>query len=315
MCTAIYEKGIKCLFGRTLDVERSYNEAVITVPRNYSFEFICVEKEKEHLAMLGIGTSKASDGLPLFYDAVNERGLAMAALNFPFSAFYHGKRNNKINLASFEMIPWLLGKCASVSEAIEYLKRVNVTADDYSSTLPATPLHWMLADKEGSAVVESTREGLKIYVTDIGVLTNEPHYPYHLTRLCDYMGMTSEYPENKLCGDVALECYSRGMGALGLPGDYSSSSRFIRAVFAKNHTLHTDADDEYNSFFDVMATVSVPYGCVRTKEGLPVRTLYTICIDLNRTEYRYTTAEDRKIKSVKLEQNDMDGDEIKYVLI
>ena len=293
MCTAISEIGKYHLFGRTLDLEGSYGESVVITPRKFALRFLHEESMGEHTAIIGI--AHVSEGIPLYYDAMNEEGLAIAGLNFPGNAVYNEPREGYFNVASFELIPFVLAKCKSVIEARELLKRTNLTNDSFSKELPTTPLHFIISDKEGCIVVEPLGDGLKIYENPPRVLTNNPTFDFHLTNLSNFMALSSVTPKNELCPGVPLNCYSRGMGAMGLPGDYSSASRFVRAVFAKNHTSHKGGDErgEVNRFFHIMDTVSVPCGCVKTDEGRDVLTVYTSCGCAETGKYYYTTYENR----------------------
>src|SRR5699024_11005377 len=124
----------------------------------------------------------------------NEKGLCMAGLNFPGNASYGKAAEGKANAAVYELIPWLLGTCASVGEAEEKLGTLNLTDDAFSETMPPAPLHWMLADRERCLVIESVREGINIYEDPIGVLTNNPPFEYHRTNLNNYLNVTAQYP-------------------------------------------------------------------------------------------------------------------------
>ncbi len=303
MCTAVNTRG---LFGRTLDIEGSFDESVTVMPRNFPLEFKNEGTLPAHPAILGMASVRG--GVPLYYDAVNEAGLCMAALKFPDNAVYHKPREDKHNVASFELIPWVLGKCRTLLEARELLIKTNVTYDDFAANVKSTPLHFIVADGEGAIVAESVADGLKIYENPLGVLANNPPFPYHATRVCDFMHLTSDYPENTLCADVPLAPYSGGMGAIGLPGDFSSSSRFVRAVFAKNHTLLEGTQSErVGAFFHIMDTVGVPRGCEKNAEGERLFTLYTSCIDVGTRTYFFTTYENRRIRALSLGGVDLDA--------
>ncbi|MBE6577968.1 MAG: choloylglycine hydrolase family protein [Ruminococcaceae bacterium] len=295
MCTAISINGKHHLFGRTLDLERSYGEAVVITPQNFEFPYRYQSKAASAHAIIGI--AHVSNGIPLYYDAVNEHGLCAAALNFPLSAVYKKMHVGKTDVASYELIPFVLQRCESVSQAEELLRSVNITPDSISPSLPATPLHWIFADKQGAIVAEPREDGLKIHKDPFRVLTNEPEFAYHTRNVTSYMSLSAAPPENKLCPSIELSPFSRGMGAMGLPGDYSSASRFVRSVFAKSHTL---MDNEISGFFHVMDTVFVPSGCVITNQGAPVCTVYSSCIDADTLTYHFTTYNCRRIRAVKL---------------
>ncbi len=298
MCTAISTCGERHLFGRTLDLEISYGESVILAPRRYGLTFRHESPAKEHAALLGIGIAK--DGVPLYYDAVNEHGLCAAALNFPKNAVYRPYREGQRNLASFEVIPYVLSHCRTVAEAENISRGTNITDDAFSAEMQPSPLHWIFADEDRCITLESVEDGMHLYENRFGVLTNNPPFPYHELRLTDFMGIGDAPPENRLCPKIELAHYSRGAGGIGLPGDFSSSARFIRAVFAKNHTTHGTDESEITRFFHMTDTVSIPNGCVKTDSGDCVRTVYTSCADTSARVYYFTTHDCRRIRAVRM---------------
>lgn len=278
MCTAISKDGF---FGRTLDLDGSRGEEAVIMPRNFPLRFMCEADLMRHPAI--IGCALVNEGVPLWFDAVNEYGLAAAGLNFPEFAVYHPPIEGKQNLASFELIPYVLSKCKNLTEAAELLKNCNITPDSVSPDLPATPLHWMIADKNGSIAVEPTAGGLIIYENPFGVLTNSPPFPLHR--------------EN-----VMLNPRLTPSTAAGLPGDWSSESRFLRAFFAKKYTAGSGVSD----FFHIPDSVSVPLGCGK-KDW---HTVYTSCADLERGEYYFTTYENREIKKIALDCVNVNSDSL-----
>lgn len=309
MCTAINETRGRHLFGRTLDLEYSLSEQAVIVPRHFELNFLHEPSLKNHLAIIGI--AHVSNGTPLYYDAANEAGLAAAGLNFGGSAKYSKLQKSTRNISSFELIPWVLGQCKSVSEAAELLGNTTLTDDSFSTSLPATPMHWLIGDRTGSIAVEPTADGLKIREDPFGVLTNEPPLDYHQTNLKNYMSLTPMPPQNALCPDIQLKPYSRGMGAIGLPGDFSSASRFVRAVFVKSHTLpESDEPTAVNRFFRIMDSVSVPRGCIITDGGKAVSTVYASCADTENATYYFSTYGDRSIRFLRLNDAELDSDKI-----
>ena len=103
--------------------------------------------------------------------------------------------------------------------------------------MPAAPLHWMLADRERCLVLEAVEEGLKIYENPFGVLTNNPPFPYHRENMRNYLNLTAGSPCNRLSEELELIPYGQGLGALGLPGDASPASRFVKTVFLKYNSV------------------------------------------------------------------------------
>lgn len=280
MCTAIK---VGSFAGRNLDIEKNYGESLIVTPRKYVLHLRKSEDISDHYAFFGIGT--VSDGYPLYYDAVNEHGLYIAGLNYVGYAKYHSPNTSKVDLAPYELIPYLLSACKSVSEAKSKLKDINLVNIPFSLELPTAELHFFIADKRDSITVEPDAEGLNIYDNPIGVLTNNPPFPFQLFNLNNYLGLSSRPAENRFSADLPLVAYSRGMGALGLPGDLSSESRFVRVAFHKSNSAD---EDSTGKIMRLLSTVSMPNGSLKTELGYEY-TAYTSAVDLESVTYHFRT--------------------------
>ncbi len=303
MCTAITYKTSDHYFGRTLDLEFCYKESVAVTPRNYEFDFRYKPSIKNHYGIIGMAT--VIDDYPLYYDAVNEYGLAMAGLNFPGNAYYFPVDDTKDNICPFEFIPWILSQCKNLEDVRELLASINLCNINFSEHLPLSPLHWIISDKEASLTVECVREGLKIYENPVGVLTNNPPFDYHMMYLCDYMNLTPEEPVNRY-SEVDIKPYSRGMGSKGLPGDWSSTSRFVRAAFVKLNAVSGNSETEsVSQFFHILGAVEMQRGCVRMEDGNNDITQYTSCMNTDKGIYYYTTYENQCIHAVDMHRCDL----------
>ena len=305
MCTAITYKTDDFYFGRTLDYEHSFGESIVITPRNFVFDFGATGLMQKHYAIIGM--AHIADNYPLYYDAANEKGLCIAGLNFVGNARYFEVQTGKTNLACFELIPWILGQCATVKEARKRLETVNITNRHFSNELPVAELHWIIADKEDCITLESTKDGLQTYENAVGTLTNNPPFPMQMHNLSNFMHLSPKQPQNQFEG-VALNVSSRGMGALGLPGDLSSQSRFVRAVFTKqNSQSGRDETASVGQFFHILETVSQTNGCCEADNGDYEKTLYTSCINANKGIYYYTTYNNRQITAVSIKNEKTDG--------
>ncbi len=314
MCTAITFSPNAHYFGRNLDLEYTYQEAVTITPRNFPFYYRCLDQMRTHYAIIGIAT--VADGYPLYYDATNEFGLSMAGLNFPGNAKYLPIVNNKNNVAPFEFIPYVLSQCKSIDEATALIKETNLAEISFSSAFALTPLHWFAADQNRSITVEPTSDGIRIFNNPVGVLTNSPGFDYHLQNLSNYMNLTAEEAENRFSKNIHLQAYSRGLGAIGLPGDLSSSSRFVRAAFTKLNSFHAQSQEEnICQFFHILSSVSQQKGCVIIGDKYE-KTVYSSCCDTANGVYYYRTYENSQISKVNMQHENLDGDNlISYGLI
>lgn len=315
MCTAATYQTKDFYFGRTLDYEFSYGEEVTVTPRNYPFTFRHMGPVKSHYAMIGM--AHVTEDCPLYYEAVNEAGLAMAGLNFVGNAVYREVASGQDNVAQFEFIPWILGQCASVKEARVLLERINLTNTPFNADLPVSQLHWIIADREEAVTVESVREGLKVYDNPVGVLTNNPPFDQQMFGLNNYMNLSPRDPQNHFSEKLTLHTYSRGMGALGLPGDLTSQSRFIRVAFVKMNSVSGESEAEsVSQFFHILGAVDQQRGCCELDGGAFEITIYTSCCNADKGIYYYTTYDNHQITAVDMRKEDLDGMElIRYPLI
>lgn len=308
MCTGVSYTTRDHYFGRNLDLEFSYHEEVVVTPRNFPFRFRRVDPLETHHAIIGIAT--IADGFPLYYDAVNERGLGMAGLNFPDNADYKPEAPGSTNIASFEFIPWVLGRFETVDEVEAALADVTIIDVSFSEAFPASPLHWIIADRSRSITVESVREGLRVYDNPVGVLTNNPTFDIQLFGLNNYMHLSTYPPENHFSPELPLDRYSRGMGAIGLPGDLSSSSRFVKAAFTRMNSVAGESESEsISQFFQILGSVAQQRGCVHVgEEGTFEITIYSSCCNTDTGVYYYTTYENSQVSGVDMHREDLDAD-------
>lgn len=314
MCTAVTYRTRDHYFGRNLDLELSYGEWVTVAPRRYPLRFREEGELSRHFAMLGV--AHVAGEYPLYYDAVNEKGLAMAGLNFPDSARYAPPEGEGERIAQFALIPWVLSRCGTVQEAKGLLARLHVTGEAFSAQLPPAPLHWLLADRQEAVTVEPVEGGLRVYDNPVGVLTNEPPFPVQLFALNNYLHLTPEAPRNRFAPALELGPYSYGMGALGLPGDWSSQSRFVRAAFVKENAVCDPSEESaVNQMFHILGSVNQSRGCSETAPGCYETTRYTCCCSLERGIYYYTTYDSRRIRAVALSREDLEGSNlVRYAL-
>lgn len=313
MCTAATYSTKDFYFGRTLDYEFSYKEEVTVMPRNFPFPLRNTESMTGHYAVIGMAFVQE---IPLYYDAVNEKGLCVAGLNFVGNACYREAIPNKINLAQFEFIPYILGKCANLQEAKELLAKINITNQPYSDQLPVSALHWIIADKSGAITVECVKDGMRIYDNPAGALTNNPPFDEQMFHLNNYMNLSPREPKNLFSEKLPLKAYSRGMGALGLPGDLSSESRFVRVVFTKMNSVSGDSEEEsVNQFFHVLGSVEQQRGCCIVGEKDYEITIYTSCCNADKGIYYYTTYENHSITAVDMHSENLEaGTLVRYPL-
>ncbi len=315
MCTAATYLTKDFYFGRNLDLEYSYKETVTVTPRSFPFRFRNGKILDNHYALIGMAT--VAEGYPLYYEATNEKGLSLAGLNFPKNAVYYPFQENKDNITPYELVPWLLGQCESVFQAEAYLEKINLWNEPFSKEFPLSPLHWILADREHCLVLEPMADGLKIHKNPVGILTNNPPFPFHLYNLANYMNLTPMPPENRFSAQIDLTPFSLGMGSIGLPGDMSSPSRFVKAAFTKFNSRSGDSESEsISQFFHILGSVVQPRGLTNVRGDEYEFTLYSSCCNTEKGIYYYKTYENSQITAVDMHREDLDSSElISYPLI
>lgn len=306
MCTAVSTKDY---FGRNLDLETSFGEGVLIVPRNYILNYRNGDCANSHYALIGIGIENSS--YPLYFDAINEMGLGMAGLNFPFYASYKSEEGKK-SIASFEFIPFILSQAKSVEEAKSLIAEIAISNDAFSNTLSPSPLHWLIGDREESIVVEATANGLNVFNNPVGVMTNSPPFPFQMFALNNYLSLSTETPQNSFSNQLDLNIYSRGMGALGLPGDLSSQSRFIKATFTKMNYKYDETEENHLAdYMHILASVEQQRGLVDINGKYEI-TIYASAGDRDRGIYYYKSYENSQIRAVKLTEKNMNADTLAF---
>ncbi len=312
MCTVIAWKNKNLYFGRTMDISYSFNERVVIVPRGYPISFKREKTIYDHYAMIGMAC--VVDGYPLYADAMNEFGLCMAGLNFKGFAYYQSKEIiDKKNITPYELIPYILGMCKNVEEAIIQLKEISVIAIPFNPMLELAPLHFMISDTNKNIVIEYTKSGLHLYENPFGVMCNNPEFSYHIQNVNNYLYCNEFEAINKLNKNYALSSLGMGSGGLGIPGDTSSPSRFVRAVFLSSKASKDMCS--VHQMFHLLDGVKVVKGTSLTKGGIEDYTTYMTCMDTKDKIYYYKTYISDKIMGIALHEKDCQGNElIEYVI-
>lgn len=313
MCTALsFTVDDQHYFGRNLDLEQSVGEQIVIAPSNFHFHFNYVDDLNQHYALLGI--APVMDGVPLFCDAINEQGLAMAGLNYPGNSYYRKPQSGKTNVASFELISFLLGQCKNVQEVRQLLHDMVICDDAFKPGLQPTPLHWLIADKKEAVVLESDRDGVHLYDDPVGVLTNNPRFPLQLFNLNNYRTLSADTLANSFAPQLDLADYSRGLGTINLPGGIDSESRFVRAAFNKYNATWPQHDEVSNvtELFHVMHSVEQASGTDQVGTDLDQfeYTVYTAGYNLDQGYLYYTTYTNNRINKIDMHQVDLNSDQL-----
>lgn len=307
MCTSIAMKTNDFYFGRTMDLDYEFHTSVVITPRNFPIAFRRSSVLRRHNAIIGMAS--IVNNYPLYAEAANEKGLCMAALNFPDNSDYPQDEDpRRANISPFELIHWVLGQCDSLEEARRLLDSTHLVGIPFSKEIPLTPLHWHIADGEGSVTLENTCNGLMMYNNPVGVLTNNPAFHFQLTNLCQYMNLVSGYPKNCFSDLEGIAPFGQGLGSFGLPGDYSPSSRFVKAAWLLlNSVCSKDDSSSLAQLFHILDSVSVIRGSVLSENDACDTTAYSCCINATRGIYYYKTYSNNQFTAVDLRHENLDA--------
>ena len=292
-------------FGRNLDWSTGYGEQVVITPRNYQY----------HSAFLGtlpvkhaiIGMAIIEENVPLYFDCANESGLAVAGLNFPGYAEYAPEAiESKTNVSAYEFPLWLTLNFSSVAEVKSALKDVAIVAKPINDKYPVSLLHWIIGDKDSSIVVEYTKNGLEVYDNDVDVLTNQPGYSWHHENLRNYLNLSSPQPAQVTWRDATFTPFGSGSLMRGIPGDYYSTSRFVRLAYLNTHYPTKDTEAENVSrLFHTLTGVAMIDGAASMADGDFEKTIYTGGFSSATNTYYYSTYDNPAIQQVALADYDL----------
>lgn len=307
MCTSIAWKNSDFYFGRNLDLETYFDRQVVITPRGYPFDFRRAGSLHQHYALIGMASVVADT--PLYFEAVNEKGLGMAGLNFAGNAFYAAEEvEGKHNVSPYELIWWVLGQCATVEQARSLLEKTQLIHLPFNDAIPVAELHWHIADRHCSIVLECCRDGMHIYDNPVGVLTNNPPFAYHLQNLTQYINLTPHWPENRFAEQISILPVGSGQGSIGLPGDVSPISRFVRATYYRLHAVSKpDENSSVAQFFHMLDGVAMIAGTVAAPNGWWDYTQYSCCVNADQGIYYYKTYENNQITAISLRHADLEG--------
>ncbi len=318
-------------FGRNLDWSTSYGETPVVTPRNYRRHWAFESRSDETRsskdagnasqrkadagesckhAIVGMGV--IADNLPLYFDCANEAGLAIAGLNFPGYARYEdAPQPGKINVAAYEFPLWVASTFESVDEAERTLGDVAIVAKPVNDRFGVSLLHWIIGDGARSITVEYTAAGMQVYRNDVDVLANQPDFAWHCENLRNYLSANNDYPKPVRWRSAELSAWGSGSGMRGIPGDYYSPSRFVRAAYLNaNYPAQDSEAENVLRLFHTLGGVSMIEGAALMETGFFEKTIYTGGYSAKTRSYYFNTYDDPAIKYVSLADLDANGSEL-----
>ncbi|TDG73643.1 hypothetical protein C5L31_001250 [Secundilactobacillus malefermentans] len=302
MCTSLTYEDYKgdWYLARTMDFGFNLDGRPVVIPRNYHFDSDASANGFD--TKFGFtGAGRNLNGY-ILVDGVNEKGLSAAALYFTESVYAEEAKAESVNIASHEVLMWLLGNVASIAELRAKFANVNIVAVPNSLLQIVVPLHWIVADKTGkSCVIEQQADGIKITDNPVGVMANSPEFDWHLKNLNNYVQLNPGLHENKPYGKFTANGFGAGTGALGLPGDYTSVSRFIRMAFMRQHAEKAqDSSSSINALSHILNSVEIPKGVKIQADGDVDYTQYRGYMEMATPTYYMQPYDDQTITKVVL---------------
>jgi len=306
---------------RTLEFGIDLKSNVIMVPRGYARVGTTPDgkeglKWKAKYASLGAN----GVGLPFIFDGLNEKGLAVGTFYFPTSAGYmpYSASVSSKTIAPWEVGSWLLENFASVEEVRENIGKVVVPEVVFKEWGFAPPVHYIVQDASGKGIVIEYFGGkLNIFENPLGVITNSPTYDWHMTNLRNYVNFSMSNVAPVKLGSVTLQPTGQGSGMLGIPGDFTPPSRFVRAVAYSQSVLPSKTgDDAVLEAFHILNNFDIPKGAARDHEKdshgniEADYTLWTSVNDLKRTRFYFRTYDNSQIRMVDLTKMNLDSKDI-----
>ena len=249
-------------------------------------------------------------------EGLNEAGLSAGLFYFPNFGSYqlYDEKYNSTTVADLQLVSWILSQFATVDEVKNNINKVRVVSlmgGDGS----AEAIHWRVGDKSGKQIVIEIEKGVPhIYDNPIGVITNAPDFPWHLSNLSNYINLTPVNPAAHKMADFMVEPIGHGNGFLGLPGDFTPPSRFVRAAFFKSTApMLATARATMLQCFHILNNFDIPIGMNFPKNeipDLPSATQWTSVIDLTNGVVYYKTFDNNNIRMIDLKN--IDFGKVKY---
>lgn len=320
-CTGIKlkTKDGSLVHGRTLEFGVKVDTSAVIIPRGY--EFVGTTPNGAGLtykAKYAVVGAIAYDDLAVL-DGMNEKGLAAGTFYFPGFAEYSKStsENQSKALSPIEFSNWILTQFATVEEVKAALSSVVIAPTIYKDWGNQTPpFHYIVYDKSGrSLVIEPLNGQLITYDNPLGVFTNSPKFDWHMTNLRNFINMTSINAKPITLDGVQLYPFSQGSGMVGIPGDFTSPSRFVRATIFSVTALPSDtANEAVLQAFHILNQFDIPVGTIREKVDGVIHSDYTMitCVrDPQSLKYYFKTYDDQSIKSVDLNKFDWNAKSVK----
>jgi len=302
------------VYGRTMEMGFPLKSAAIVIPRGYAMTALGAGGKPGAMKWTGKYAAVGLNAfdMPVLIDGVNEKGLAGGALYFPDYVGYAdpAKADPAHSLAEWDFIGWALTNFATVAEVKAALSGISVVgvADPNLGVVP--PLHYTLHDASGASLVVEPVDGvLKVYDNPLGVMTNSPPFDWHLTNLRNYVKISPVNAPPLHVGGEVIPPIGQGSGLLGIPGDPTPPSRFVRALgYALSAEKKPSGIESVRAAEHILNNFDIPRGWVRPGDASAWElTQWSTIADLVNRRFYVKTYDDQVLRSIDLMSLDLDA--------
>ncbi|EPR44486.1 Choloylglycine hydrolase [Desulfovibrio sp. X2] len=258
----------------------------------------------------------------IFADGMNEKGLTVGLFYHPGFETYPVYERAKAgeSITATDVVSYILSQCAGVDEALAAMKKVRVVPVVEPSIGIPVEGHWMVTEPSGkSVVIEFHDHVMHVYDNPLGVITNSPGYDWHMTNLRNYVNLSAVAVPTKRIEDMNFKPLGGGSGMIGLPGDFTPPSRFVRAVaWSQTARPLPDAGEAVYELFRILDNFDVPLGASEGPEaegqkGMRSDTQWTTAWDTADKVFYFHTQHNRRVREVDLKRLDFAGTDIRHI--
>lgn len=305
--------------GRTLEFGIDINTSVVVIPRGYEFTGTTPEGPGlSYKAKYGAVGCIAYEDISIL-DGINEKGLAVGVFYFPgFAAYSQINNENKSKaLSPIEFSNWILTQFATLDEVKSGIANIVIAPTIYKNWGKETPpFHFIVYDNQGDSIVIEPIDGeLVVHDNPLGVFTNSPAFDWHMTNLRNFINLRAENATPLKIDGLELAPFGQGSGMVGLPGDFTPPSRFVRAAIFSTTAIRPENDNEaVFQIFHILNQFDIPLGVARQKVGEITYSDYTMVTSVKNPQslrYYFKTYDNQSIAAVDLKKFDLNVKEIK----
>lgn len=316
MCTNISYKSTDGdeFFARTQEYFVEYDFAGVQFPRNYEVP-IAASNWTTKYSVMGVGVLYNDQMTPAVLDGINEYGLSVVshyfADEYDYATLEEIKEAGKMPVCPEQFIFYLLSMCKDVDDVKETLQKVSIPNFSLVQS-EALPQHFCAKDASGKSIIiePSVKLGFNVFDNEVGVMTNNPTYDWHLKNLRNYTFLSDHNAPDRLFGTKEIKSFGKGSGLLGMPGDYTSPSRFVRAAALLQFSEPTDTKHSVNKGFHILDTSDIVRGEVKLEDGVVHFNEYSAVYNLSRRELYVRLYDDFTIQKMSFNDELVEGDSI-----